>query len=1353
MLKKIIIIYSLLFAFCGINTKFYGINAQSQALNHLGVQDGLSNNYIVDIIQDGQGFIWIATESGLNRFDGKNFTIYTKNNSNIVSNELNTLLFDEEENSIWIGSQRDGISIFDCNSQSFTNLTIMEGLITNDVTHLSHSKEGGIWITHYHVGIEYYDKNTRQLTRFLSSEIEGFRLLNWCSFDDGKGNLYVGHAFDGMSIIDIKNKTARNIRHEPGNPKSLPGNTVRAIYMDHLGNIWVGTNNGLALFNPQNEEFIIFRHDPANPNSLGENSIYDIREMKDGSLWISTDMAGISILDLGNITLLDPQKVIFKNISVTKNHYGLSSSNVRALFQDSYDNIWVGHYSRGIDFIAHRPLVFQTLLQSTDAYSDSNESQIWDICVDTNQRLWVGAENKVIVIQGDKVEKTIHIQPYLSGSSNAYVNKIRSDRNGILWLGTSTGEILQLIPDTYQIKNIPFEGKGEYLREFYEDIDGTMWIGTETGLYSSRDGTIKKENRINEQLEDKTIYNVLRDKEGKLWIGTFGKGIFIFDDNQNLIANIVQDKGFISNAINHLYMDSKGGMWVATRNGLAYFPNTGDTDHYEVYDEKQGLENSYIRAIQQDKLGNLWISTNAGISLWNGETFNNYNHQDGTPIGDFINGATSLRDDGVLLFGSLNGVCYFNPEELTKEKRKVVPVQIIECLALNKQIENYSKEILVPTAKNKIELPYSKNSFQISFSSPDYSQNQQVEYAYMMENLENTWYNTQGENQVTFRNISPGEYTFKVKSRLKNQEWDEVNIASLAFIIHPPLWLTWYAQLLYAVITCVVIYFSLRSYKKKIDLETSLELERKNSQNKQELNDERLLFYTNITHELRTPLTLILGPLEDLVQDPGLPVTYNKKIGIIHASAIRLLNLINQILEFRKTETQNRKLAVSKGNLANLVAETGLRYKELCRNDKVTIHIDIEEKNTLLYFDADVITTILNNLLSNAMKYTMEGEIRLSLRSLTEKDNHYTEIAVSDTGYGIEADALSHIFERYYQAKGKHQSSGTGIGLALVKSLAELHEGSLHVESTVGEGTAFTLRLLSENTYPSAIHTEEKTTPEIVEDKEEIPKEDNADSRPVTLVVEDDDDIREYIVSSLEKDYYVLSASNGQEGLELAQKQIPNIIVSDIMMPEMDGMELCRTIKEDVRTSHISVILLTAKDSLHDQEKGYDSGADSYLTKPFSARLLRSRIDNLLESRRKLAEQISTFSEETVKDENNLAEESLKISKLDKEFLDKLTEIVENNIETEDLDIAFIKEKMNMSYSTFYRKVKGLTGITPNEFIRKIRLKNSLKLLLSGSYQVSEVAYMSGFNDVVYFRKCFKEEYGMAPSEYAKSVK
>lgn len=1344
MLKLIFIYLFLLVSF--------GITAQTNVPKYLSLENGLSNNYIADIIQDGQGLIWIATEGGLNRFDGKDFNIYTKNNSGLVSNELNALLYDKEENSIWIGSQREGISIFDCRTHSFRNYSMDNGLITNDVTHLSHAADGGIWITHYHVGIEYYNKKTKEFILFADKDIEGMKSLNWCACDDGNGNLYVGHTNDGISVIDIKNRTARNIRYNSENPKGLPANNVRTIFIDSQKKIWVGTNRGLALFNPQTEEFITFRHDPRNPDSLGADDIYDIKEMKDGTLWISTGMAGISILNLSNITLVDPHKIKFQNMLEVKNDHKLSSPDVRRIFQDSFGNIWVGHSRRGIDFISSLSPVFKTLDYITDNIEETNEKQVWDICIDKQQQLWVGSENEISVFQNNILKKTINIRPYLSTDNpSVYISEIESDKNGNLLIGTNNDGIFRLNTLTYHIETIKFNESREYIHAFREDPDGKILIGTERGVYSYKDGKVDTEKFINDQLSDKSIYCILRDRQGKLWIGTFGKGLFIFDQNNKLIKNLGTSNGFCSNAMISLLLDSEGGVWIATRNGLAHFNDTNNTDHYQIYDENTGLGNAYTRALQQDNSGNIWISTNAGISLWNKteKRFSNYNFQDGVPMGNFTNGSAASGKNGMIYFGSLNSICYFNPQELIKKQIQTIPVQIIECITLNNHIENNTKEILIPSKENVINLSYNQNSFRVLFSVPDYSRNAQVEYAYKMEGVDDSWHNTQGDNQVAFRNIPHGDYTFKVKTRLKNQDWDETNIATLKFIIRPPLWLTWYAKILYVILACIIIYFLLLSYKRRLELKTSLELERKNSQNKEELNDERLRFYTNITHELRTPLTLILGPLEDLIHDKNLSVSYNKKINTIHASAIRLLNLINQILEFRKTETQNRRLTVAKCNLANVVTEIGLRYKELNQNDKVNITIEIQKKDMNIYFDSDMIITILNNLLSNAIKYTPKGEIRLSLHDIKDKDNYYTEIKVSDTGYGIEAEALPRIFDRYYQARNKHQSSGTGIGLALVKSLVELHEGILNVDSVIGKGTAFSVRLLTENTYPDALHTGNNgNLSEINEDIEILKEDDN--NHPVVLVIEDDYDIREYITTSLADDYNILSASNGKEGLVLAQKYIPNIIVSDIMMPEMDGIELCRKIKEDIRTSHVPVILLTAKDTIQDKEEGYESGADSYLTKPFSARLLRSRIYNLLESRRKLAGQINISAKEQNPDSEST---SLNISDLDKQFLDKLTAIIEENMEIEELDIAFIKEKISMSYSAFYRKVKGLTDMSPNEFIRKIRLKNSRKLLITGSYNISETAYMSGFNDVVYFRKCFKEEYGMTPSEYIKEAK
>ena len=754
--------------------------------------------------------------------------------------------------------------------------------------------------------------------------------------------------------------------------------------------------------------------------------------------------------------------------------------------------------------------------------------------------------------------------------------------------------------------------------------------------------------------------------------------------------------------------------------------------------------------MQEDKDGNIWFSTDKGISCWNREQnkFDNYDYRDGIPLGSFTDGSAYAAQDDTLYFGSLNGVCYFNPQDISKENQ-VASVQIVECKGISSRMEGSSDETLILSDNGTIELPYDRNSFSITFMIPDYSQSQVVEYAYMIEELGNTWTNTQGENQVTFRNLSPGKYTFKVKARLRNHDWDDNRIATMKVHIHPPFWLAWYAKALYILLIVTGIYVWFRFYKRKLMLENSLELERKKSLNEQELNNERLRFYTNITHELRTPLTLILGPLEDLINDPNLSAYYSNKIKVIHSSAIRLLNLINQILEFRKTETQNRKLTVAKGDLGNLVTEIGLRYKELNRNEKVKFHIQVQPKEAKLYFDADIISTILNNLLSNAIKYTPEGEINLIMHRIDDKDNRYMEIVVNDTGYGIDADALPHIFDRYYQVKGKHQASGTGIGLALVKSLADLHEGTLYVESEIGKGTTFTFRILAENTYPDALHKEEKETviQEEIEKPEEEEEKEDTDIRPMILVVEDNDDIREYIASSFSSNYRIITAINGKEGLEQALNQIPDIIISDIMMPEMDGIELCKLVKEDIRTSHIPVILLTAKDSIQDKEEGYESGADSYLTKPFSAKLLNSRVHNLLESRKKLALIVANRTKELKPEQQ---EETIKLNKLDEEFLTKFTTIVEENIDMEKMDMSFMMEKMNMSHSTLYRKIKSLTGMSGNELIRKIRLKNSLRLLMEEGHNISEAAYASGFNDLGYFRSCFREEYGMAPSEYIR---
>lgn len=1324
---------------------------------HIGVKEGLSNSFVLDITTDGQGFIWIATEAGLNRLAGNELTQYKTNNSLLASNELTSLHYDKTENLLWIATRMDGISLFDCHKQQFRRLTTENGLLSNFITRLAPAGDGGIWIIHLDRDIQHYDPARQQFSNYTQDEIPGLGWNGKVCTDDRNGHLYIGHNGGGMSILDLKQKRIRSYHHREGDPKSLPGDNVRSICIDQQGNIWVGTNCGLALFDPRTEKFTCFKHEPGNPFSLIGDNIQHIREMDDGTLWIAADVGGISTLQLSEWRKMMTTGVRFRNITDTNS--GLSSANPRILHQDDFGNIWIGNYSSGLDCIARQPSDFRILPFFSEKEGVKKLKRIYGVEAGPEGELWLGSEDELILYREGRVTGSWDVTPYQKRSSSSiYVLKL--DREGTLWMGINDDGVICYDPKQDRFRRIDLGRDYMDIRVFYEDAEGRMWIGTEGGLYSCHQGKARREEEVSRQLTSSCAFSIGQDRQGKLWIGTLGGGVQVFDEQCRQVAHLTTANGLHSDNINQIYLDTKGGLWIATYNGLAYVGDTRQPEQVEVYDERQGLKDCHVRALCQDRFGNIWMSTYTGIACWNirKQQFSNYDFRDNVPIGGFMENSVAAAPDGTLYFGSLYGACCFHPQLMT-DVPPVSPIRLIACEELEAQSEKGNPHLLMPDRKGVIQLSCHQNSIRLRFALSDYAQNEQVEYAYRMEGLDKAWYDTNGESYLLFRNLDPGHYTLHVKARLKNGEWDEGNKLAVRFHIHPPFWATWYAWIGYLLMAALAGYLILRAYIRKLQLENSLELEKnslelekRNRQHEQELNNERLRFYTNITHELRTPLTLILGPLEDLVNDRELPEKQNRKIKTIHASALRLLNLINQLLEFRKTETQNRRLTVARGDLNGLVTEIGLRYKELNRNEKVAFRIETEAIGQTVYYDADIVTTIVNNLLSNAMKYTPEGEICLRLHTVEKAGSRYAEIRVSDTGYGIEPQALPHIFDRYYQAEGKHQASGTGIGLALVKSLADLHEGILEVESQPGKGTTFTFHILTDYSYPEALHKEAASAASPA-NQETTQEAEEADTRPALLVVEDNDDIRDYIAESLEADYRISTARNGREGLELAQQQAPNIIVSDIMMPEMDGIELCRRVKEDIRTSHIPVILLTAKDTLQDKEEGYESGADSYLTKPFSAKLLRSRIHNLLETRRKLARLSIGIAPESPADSQPTSEPIAGLNRLDKEFLEKLTALVEQNLDAEKLDIAFMTDKMNMSYSTLYRKVKALTGLSVSELTRKIKLKNSARLLQSGKYNVAEVAAMTGFNNAGYFRECFKEAYGVAPSAYGRQHK
>lgn len=1344
-----------LLLFLGLILQVLALTASTSSIfKNLGLKEGLSNGFVNDMIIDGQGFIWAATESGLTRIAGTKCTIFKNNNSNIDNDGIVGLYYNKESNSIWILFKNGHIDVFDCKTQQFIHFT--QKIPKKSVADIKGAADGGIWIAYYDGTIQHYTPKNQKFSTISNKRLPNIKNGIRSITDDGNDHLYIGLRIEGLYVYNLRTQKTKYFRHNPNDPQSLPGDNVRSICIDHAKNIWVGTNLGLGLLDPFTGKFKVFKHIANNPASLAGDNIHQIIEMNDRTLWIASDIGGISVLDLN--LYKNPLTEELKFSQITKENSGLSSNNNRRIIQDSFGNIWIANYSMGIDFIAKSAASINTL-----QYMGKALEEVTGLYCDHQGNLWIGQDNLMSLYQNGKLMQTWNFSSYLSNSSSS-IYVFEEDKKGNIWCGTSDNGVLKFNPHTHSFTRISYAQNLD-VHALCENAQGKMWVGTEAGIFSVENDKINKEQELNRQMgkNPTIIYSIKEDNYGQIWIGTLDRGVFVFSKQMKLIVHLTEKNLLATNTINHIIKDADGGIWMATMRGLAYVQNPLQPGAIKNYNERYGIKDSHIRAISQDKQGNIWVSMFSGIACLNihKQRFYNYDYESGIPTSNFVEASAVTTPDGTIYFGSPGGICFFNPQQLT-EPKAVSPIQIINCERVGKLSDQFASRLISPNKEGIIYLSHDDNTFKINFTIKDFSQEGNVEYSYMMKGLDDQWYETEGDNEVTFRNLKPGDYTFIIRAKLKNQDWEDASTAEMKVVVNPPLWLTWWAKLCYVLLIMGILGYFFRSYQKQLLLRNSLVQEKWESKQRQQVNEERLRFFTNITHELRTPLTLILGPLEDLMEDKEIAERVHHKIGCIHASAERLLNLINDILEFRKTQTQNRKLTVAKANLGAFVREIGVRFKDLNQNSRLNIRLNIKTGVPELYFDSEVINTVINNLMSNAIKYTPEGSITLSL---TMPENNTVAIAVEDTGYGIDKDALPHICDRYYQENGNHQASGTGIGLALVKSLATLHQAELTVESEKGRGSKFTFSLKADRTYPEALHKDDNqdlATAENAEENETTSKEPTEDIRPLLLIVEDNADIRLYIEESLHEDYRIIQACNGREGMEQAFSKVPDIIVSDIMMPEMDGIKMTHILKEDIRTSHIPIILLTAKTSINDQEEGYDSGADSYLTKPFSAKLLHSRIRNILSGRRRLADyivqkNISQF--ETSADEQQTSQKATEekedamtcqISNLDKKFLEKLNKLIENHISTDDLDMAFMTDKMAMSHSTFYRKVKALTGMSANEYIKKAKLRHSMTLLKKGEYSIAEVAILAGFNNLGNFRESFKREFGKSPSEILK---
>lgn len=1316
MIKRLIF-----FAYCMI----WSIAACAQVIgytDHISSADGLSNDFVVSLAIDGQGHVWVATEAGLTRIAGKT-CIPMKEEP--LDGLITTLYWDEGSNNMLIGSER-GLTVYNVNSRQTRHLNGKDGLMVSSVNHIAKAAGGGVWLVYGDGQIQHLDCTTLAIRDLKLKRPHG----NRCAMDDGRGHLYIGHSQYGMTVVNISDGASRNYQQQIGNTHSLPGNNVRCIYQDRDGQIWVGTDTGLALFHPDRGTF----SKVTDGVDHFDDNVYDILQREDGKLWVATDIGGVKVVDQGRYT--DTQ-------------VRLSSLNTRSLVEDEYGNIWVGHHSAGIDFISDTKQDFSLLDYKTP---EGHRPSVSAMAADPDQGFWMASENELVwwqdgAIKGRWSSENVIRRKY------AFPRCMMADHQGGVWVGVDDQGVYRFDKQQKRFSYIPISPEGSDIHCFAEDTEGRIWIGGEFGVYLYQNGKAELQEYVSQTIHaPATCIMPFDGAQGLLFVATLGDGIYAIDLQHHQSRHLSIAEGLSSSKINHTIGDGRDGVWLATDNGLVRVEDALGLKGISVYGKAHGLADCHIRALQQDANGCIWMSTYSGISYFvkNTERCYNYNHYDIHLSGGFANGAVTMDSNGTIYFGSVGGVSCFNPQKMGNGSQ-LSEIQITACEAYNPVGSNTEIQLLTPDEEGRVTTTYRQNTIRLTFAMRNFAQNAAVDYSYMMKGMDGKWYDIGNDHDVVFRGLRPGEYTFILRAKLRSQDWEQANDTRLTIVITPPFWRTWWAYVIYAILALALIGYAIRSYKRKLTLRNALELERRESQQKQAMNEERLRFFTNITHELRTPLTLILGPIDDLMEDRDLTQQSRRRVAMIQKSAERLRNLINEILEFRKTETQNRRLTVARGDIGQFVRETCLNYKELNRNPKVQFVCRIAEDLPMIWFDSEIITTVMNNLLSNAMKYTDKGSITTTVEAVGDT----LRIAVADTGYGISPEALPHVFERYYQAKGSHQASGTGIGLALVKSLAELHEGNISVESHEGQGSCFALTIGIDNTYPNALHKEDSIT---IEDRKVkhgafAAKEEKLDNKEETrlqlLVVEDNADIRQYITDTFSDDFLILQAENGEEGVKMAEEHNPDIIVSDIMMPKKNGIELTRQLKGDIRTSHIPIILLTAKTTDDDKEEGYDSGADSYLTKPFTAKLLASRIRNLLTARRRLTEMIvdGNIHHPSPPDSNKGAPQ---LSPLDQEFIERLNRLIEDHIMQADIDMAFVTDKMAMSHSTFYRKVKALTGMTATEYIRKRRLRHCYRLLESGDYNVNQAAMMTGFNQMAHFRETFKKEFGILPSEVKK---
>jgi len=1094
--------------------------------------------------------------------------------------------------------------------------------------------------------------------------------------------------------------------------------------------LWISTVWGLNRFNKQTSEVRRFLYDSNNPYSLGYNMLWHLYLDNTDMLWIGTDNAGVNVLNLNDTPLS------FHSIGGSGQEDNQYTATV--FCEDVNKNFWIGTFDGGLWKYDHKNFIDRFLL-NTGSTNKTSGTSIFSLCYDSENILWAGTSN------GD-------LYKYHNHEFAGYRIRLEEGQK-------ETSSVIEIM----------------------EDQSGRIWIGTIAGLYYLEKTSGVIETIATESLNSAVIRSICEDKQGALWIGTHGEGLYRLDKEDREVLgfknfqNEPDNPGSISsNTVMSVYEDYSGNIWIATIQGLnKYNPNQ---DNFETYGIHNGLKAEYLYHIQGDKNSKLWITCSDGIIRFDPGTGISKLYEFGSDVSfqDIYPYSFYLSESGKIYvggkYGSERGYYTLDQNKLNDNKH-LPPVALTNFSVHNEVLISDS----IISARKNLKLDYDQNFFSFEFSALDYTNPAKNQYAYMLEGLDEKWTFCGNRRFANYTDLSPGRYKFRVKGSNNDGYWNE-NGTSINITIFRPPWKTWWAYMIYGAFLIGLIYAWRKYDLKRQGLKQQLELEHLEAEKLKELDGMKSRFFANISHEFRTPLTLILSPLEKL-KSKIIDQESAQDLNIMQRNARQLQNLINQLLGLSKLESGKMKLQVREENIIKLVNGYVQSFESLANQKNIKLLFNSTQNNIPIYIDQDKLEKILYNLLSNAFKFTGDGgritvtvgSEQSTVSNISTEDwrletagskDKYVEIRISDTGQGIPPKKLEHIFDRFYQSNDSYDKiqEGSGIGLALTKELVELHHGEIRVKSQPGKGTEFTVCLPAGSEHykteeiidePDINITDKHSEPYIEHPGQELLPDPDLDiddrikdSKPLILIVEDNDELRSYIRSYFIKDYHIMEAINGETGLEKAFEKIPNLVISDVMMPKMDGLEFCQRLKTDERTSHIPVILLTAKAAMEDKIEGLETGADDFLTKPFDPEELKVRIKNLIIQRNKLREQffreLDFAGQMTSKD----------ILSLDREFLQKAKKTVEDNLSDYDFSIEVFAQNMNLSRVQLHRKLKALIDQSAGEFLRMIRLNHAAGLIRSKSGNITQIAYEVGFNNLSYFSKCFREQFGVLPSEY-----